>query len=497
METRAISATVARFLLESKKLLINGEWMESSSSDLLPVMNPATGERLTYIAAGNEEDVDRAVAAARAALEKGDWKKMTPMDRSKLLWKIADLIDLHADELAELETLDNGKPISISRNGDVKASSNVFRYYAGWPTKIVGETNPVSNGNYLNYTVREPVGVVGQIIPWNYPLMMAAWKLAPALAVGATVILKPAEQTSLTAIRLGELLIEAGVPAGVVNIVTGTGKKAGAAIANHPRIDKVAFTGSTEVGRHIMQAGAVNIKRTSLELGGKSPNIIFADADLEAASLGASEGVFYNMGQDCTAGSRVFVQRQVYEQVLERIVQYAENLRVGNGLDPLTDIGPIVSEEQVERISSYVEIGLEEGATLMSGGKRVTDGVLKHGHFIQPTVFANARNDSRIAQEEIFGPFVSVIPFDDAEEVISLANDSIYGLGAGIWTRDIGRAHSMAKSIKSGMIWINSYGAVDPASPFGGYKMSGYGREMGAYAIDLYTETKTVWVKMD
>lgn len=492
-----ILPSVSNFLNSKKNLLIGGRWVEPSSGEYAPSTNPATGEILTYFALGNVEDVDRAVSAASHALEEGDWPKMSPADRGKLLWRIADLIEQYGDELAQLETLDNGKPISISRPGDVMASANVFRYFAGWPTKLRGETNPVSNGSYLNYTLREPIGVVGQIIPWNYPMMMAAWKLAPALAAGTTVVLKPAEQTPLSALRLGEILLEAGVPNGVVNIITGYGSVAGAAISNHPKISKLAFTGSTEVGRKIMEAGAVNIKRVSLELGGKSPNIIFEDADLDAAAAGASEGIFYNMGQDCTSGSRVFVQKSIYQDVVDRIAKYANNLIVGNGLDPVVNMGPIVSKQQLQTVASYVEIGLKEGASLVAGGKRLTEGDYGLGNFYTPTVFADVKNEMRIAQEEIFGPVVTIIPFDTVDEVINQANDSIYGLGAGIWTRDIGRAHGLAREIKSGMIWINAYGAVDPAAPFGGFKMSGYGREMGEYAMELYTEVKSVWVKLD
>jgi acyl-CoA reductase-like NAD-dependent aldehyde dehydrogenase len=496
-EVTNLLPSVNKFLKNRNNLLINGKWVEPSSGEYAPSINPATGEVLTYFALGNVDDVDRAVSAASQALEQGEWPKMSPADRGKLLWRIADLIEQYGDELAQLETLDNGKPISISRSGDIVASANVFRYFAGWPTKLRGETNPVSNGSYLNYTLREPVGVVGQIIPWNYPLMMAAWKLAPALAAGTAVVLKPAEQTPLTALRLGGILMEAGVPAGVVNIITGYGNVAGAAISNHPKISKVAFTGSTEVGRKIMESGAANIKRISLELGGKSPNIIFEDADLDVAAEGAGEGIFYNMGQDCTSGSRIFVQRSIYQDAVERIAQYANRLVIGNGLDPAVNIGPIVSEQQLKTVSSYVEIGLKEGASLVAGGKQLTGGDYGKGYFHTPTVFADVKNHMRIAQEEIFGPVVTIIPFDTVEEVIKQANDSIYGLGAGIWTRDIGRAHRVAKQIKSGMVWINSYGAVDPAAPFGGYKMSGYGREMGEHAMELYTEVKSIWVKLD
>ncbi|MCP1356559.1 aldehyde dehydrogenase family protein [Aneurinibacillus migulanus] len=491
-----VSPTVSTFLQQEKRLLIGGEWVPSLSGKKIPAINPADGKVLTYFEAGNEEDVNRAVEAARKAFETGEWPAMTPLEREKLLWKMAEIIEQHADELAELETLDNGKPISNALNIDVAGASNVFRYYAGWPTKLRGETNPVSRSGYLNYTMREPVGVVGQIIPWNYPLMMASWKLAPALAAGTTIILKPAEQTSLSALRLGELLIEAGVPAGVINIITGTGAEAGTAISSHPGIDKVAFTGSTTVGQQIMTAGSSNIKKISLELGGKSPNIIFADADIGAAAIGAAEGIFYNMGQDCTAGSRVFVQREVYEEVVEKIVSYAKELKIGYGTDPSTQIGPIVSARQLDRVMEYVQIGVEEGARLLTGGNRVTKDSFDNGYFIEPAVFADVKNTMRIAQEEIFGPVVTIIPFENENTLINQANDSIYGLGAGIWTRDVSKAHSVAKQLKAGMVWINSYGTVDPAAPFGGYKMSGNGREMGEYAMELYTEIKSVWVKI-
>jgi acyl-CoA reductase-like NAD-dependent aldehyde dehydrogenase len=497
MEQTLLLPSVQQFLKDKKKLLINGGWIEPSSGKYHPSTNPATGEVLTHISMADERDVDLAVDAASHALESGAWPKMSPADRGKMLWRIAELIDQYAEELAQIETLDNGKPISISRSTDVQSSSNTFRYFAGWPTKLRGDTNPVSNGNYLNYTVREPVGVVGQIIPWNYPLMMAAWKLAPALAAGNTVILKPAEITSLSALRLGDILLEAGVPSGVVNIVTGRGSVAGSSIANHPKINKVAFTGSTEVGRKIMESGAGNVKRISLELGGKSPNIIFEDADLEAAAEGAAEGIFYNMGQDCTSGSRVFIQRSVYDKVVDKIADYANKLVIGSGLDPRTNIGPIVSKDQLRTVSDYVTIGLNEGASLVAGGRQLTDGEYGAGNFYTPTVFADVHNQMRIAQEEIFGPVVSIIPFDTVEDVIVQANDSIYGLGAGIWTRDIGRAHGVAKALKAGMVWINCYSAVDPAAPFGGYKLSGYGREMGEHAMELYTEVKSVWVKLD
>lgn len=493
---KGISDKARQFLEKEKHLLINGEWVPAVSGRKIPAINPANGNVLTYVAAGSKEDVNRAVAAARGAFEAGVWPAMTPLERERLLWRIAEQIERHADELAELETLDNGKPIANARTIDVAAASNVFCYYAGWPTKLRGDTNPLSREGYLNYTVREPIGVVGQIIPWNYPLMMAAWKLAPALAAGTTVVLKPAEQTSLSALRLGELLMEAGVPAGVVNIVTGTGAEAGAAISHHPGIDKVAFTGSTAVGQQIMRAASDTIKRVSLELGGKSPNVIFADAHIEDAAAGVAEGIFYNMGQDCTAGSRIFVQRHVYEEVVERIVSYAKGLKIGYGMDAATEIGPLVSAQQLERVLDYVQIGVQEGARLVTGGNRVTGERYSDGYFMEPTVFADVRNTMRIAQEEIFGPVVSILPFEEEEDLVAQANDTMYGLGAGIWTSSIERAHTLARKLKAGMIWINSYGLVDPVAPFGGYKMSGNGREMGETALELYTEVKSIWVKV-
>ena len=492
-----ISEKTRQFIEKEKHLLINGEWVPAGSGRKIPAINPVNGNVLTYVAAGNKEDVDRAVAAARGALESGEWPAMTPLERERLLWRIADLIEHHADELAELETVDNGKPITNARTIDVAAASNVFRYYAGWPTKLRGDVNPLSRKGYLNYTIREPIGVVGQIIPWNYPLMMAAWKLAPALAAGTTVVLKPAEQTSLSALRLGELLMEAGVPAGVVNIITGTGAEAGAAISHHPGIDKVAFTGSTAVGQQIMKAASDTIKRVSLELGGKSLNIIFADAHIADAAAGVAEGVFYNMGQDCTAGSRIFVQRNVYEEVVERVVSYAKGLTIGYGLDAATEIGPLVSAQQLERVLDYVQVGVQEGARLLTGGTRVSAEPYGNGYFMEPAVFADVQNTMRIAQEEIFGPVVSILPFDDEDDLVAQANDTMYGLGAGIWTSSIERAHTLAKRLKAGMIWINSYGLVDPSAPFGGFKMSGNGREMGEHALDLYTEVKSIWVKVE
>jgi phenylacetaldehyde dehydrogenase len=396
-----------------------------------------------------------------------------------------------------VETLDNGKPYTVARREDLGQPVDLFRYYAGWPTKIQGNRVPVSIPNIFAYTRREPVGVCAAIVPWNYPLNMAAWKLAPALAAGCTVVLKPAEQTPLSALLLGQLILNAGIPAGVVNVVTGLGETAGAALSAHMDVDKIAFTGSTEVGRLILQAaGKSNLKKVSLELGGKSPNIIFADADLEAAKAGAAGGIFYNMGQDCTAGTRVFVEQQVYDEVTQSLAESSRSLKIGNGLDPSTEMGPLVSQEQLERVTRYVHLGSQEGARALSGSERVSTGELARGYFVEPTVFDDVRNEMRIAQEEIFGPVVSVIPFKDVEDVVRQGNAVSYGLGAGIWTNNLQKAHKVAAALKAGSVWVNIYNTNDPAMPFGGYKQSGIGREMGFEAIELYTEVKSVWINL-
>jgi len=479
-----------------KRLYVGGQWVEAASGRTFATLNPATGEELAQVAEGDAEDIDRAVRAARAAFESGPWPRMTAADRGSLIWRIADLIEQHGEEFAQLETLDNGKPIVAARRDDVGGTVAHFRYYAGWPTKIQGTTVPVSVPDIFNYTLRQPIGVVGQIIPWNYPLMMSSWKLAPALAAGCTVVLKPAEQTPLSALLLGQILEEAGLPPGVVNIVPGYGVTAGAALVAHPGVDKIAFTGSTEVGKLIMRSAAGNLKKVSLELGGKSPNIVFADADLDAAAEGAAFGIFYNMGQDCTAGSRIFVQDSVYDRVASSIAAFASAQKVGNGLDEGTDIGPLVTAEQRERVEGYLRLGEREGARLLAGGGRLSEGALSRGNFVAPTVFGAARNEMRISQEEIFGPVVSVIPFRDVEDVLSAANGVSYGLAAGIWTNDIRKAHRLAAAIKAGTVWVNTYGPLDPASPFGGFKESGIGREMGFQGIELYTEVKSVWVNL-
>jgi 5-carboxymethyl-2-hydroxymuconate semialdehyde dehydrogenase len=491
-----LESSVERFLAAPvRKMLIDGKWVEAASGKTFETLNPATGEVLARVAEGDAEDVDRAVRAARRAFESGPWRRMRPAERERLLLRIADLIEAHAEELAELETLDNGKTLADSRSVDVPSAAATFRYYAGWVNKLTGDTNP-SDEAFFNFTLREPVGVCGQIIPWNFPLLLAAWKLAPALACGNTCVLKPAEQTPLTALRLGELLEEADVPAGVVNIVPGFGPTAGAALVRHPLVDKIAFTGSTEVGKEIQRESAATLKRVSLELGGKSPNIVFADADVDAAVEGALLGVFFNQGQVCCAGTRLFVERTMHDEFAERLAKTAAGMKQGSGLDPETRIGPLVSQEQLERVTGYLELGKREGAQVLTGGERNTAKGLERGYFVKPTVFTGVRNDMRIAREEIFGPVVAVIPFKDEDDAVLQGNDTLYGLAAGVWTRDVSRAHRVARAIRAGTVWVNCYNVFDPASPFGGYKESGYGRELGRYALDLYTQVKSVWLKV-
>ncbi|GLV59664.1 aldehyde dehydrogenase [Dictyobacter sp. S3.2.2.5] len=480
---------------QSMKMLIGGQWVEAASGKTFDTINPSTGQVLARVAEGEAEDIDRAVAAARRAFEQGAWPKMTPAKRAHLLLKLADLIERNAEELAELETLDNGKPIKYSRAADVPLTVEHFRYFAGWATKIEGETIPVSVPNMFTYTLREPLGVVGQIIPWNFPLQMAAWKLAPALACGNTVVLKPAEQTPLTALRLGELICEAGFPEGVVNIVPGFGETAGAALAAHPDVDKIAFTGSTEVGKKIVQASAGNLKKVTLELGGKSPNIIFPDADLKYAVRGALNAIFFNQGQVCTAGSRLFVHKSVYDEVLGNLTTMSSKMKLGPGIDPGTDMGPVVSQQQLERVTNYIATGKQEGARVATGGNRAGD-ELAEGYFVQPTVFDGVADQMTIAREEIFGPVVVAMPFEEAEEIAARANQSEYGLAAGVWTNDIKKAHKMVAALKAGVIWVNTYNQFDAAAPFGGYKQSGYGREMGHAVLDAYTQVKTAWINL-
>ncbi|MGH7933043.1 MAG: aldehyde dehydrogenase family protein [Candidatus Binataceae bacterium] len=484
---------VLDFLRSSpRKLLIGGKWVPAKSGKTFETLNPANEEILALVAEGDKADVDEAVKAARKAFEDGAWPRMRPHDRTRALLKIADLIEQHADELAELETLDNGKALWESKNVDIPFAAETFRYYAGWATKIYGETNP-SEPTMFNYTLREPLGVCGQIIPWNFPLLMASWKIAPALACGNTVILKPAEQTPLTALRLGDLILESGLPEGVVNIVTGFGPTAGGAIAAHPDIDKVAFTGSTEVGKEILKLSAGNLKHVSLELGGKSPNIIFPDADMQQAVFGSMMGIFMTQGQVCCAGSRIFIQQGVYDQFTDQLSQMAQGLTLGNPLDANTRMGPLVSKEQFDRVVSYLDAGKKEGAKVKTGGAA---GPQEKGYFVQPTVFSDVNNTMKIAREEIFGPVAAAIPFKDENDAVLQGNDTNYGLAAAVWTRDIGRAHTIARKLKAGTVWINCYGALDAISPFGGYKQSGFGRELGRHSIELYTQIKSVYAKL-
>jgi phenylacetaldehyde dehydrogenase len=482
---------VTSFVCKKQKMLINGKWVDSASGKTFPTYNPATGEVLSNVAEGDREDIDRAVKAARAAFEKGPWSKISPSERGRMMWRLADLIEKHTEEFAQLESLDNGKPLKIARIADLPLAVDHFRYYAGWATKIEGNTIPMGlarQGSYHAYTVREPVGVVGQIIPWNFPLLMAAWKLGPALATGCCVVLKPAEQTPLTALRLGELIAEAGFPDGVVNIVPGYGETAGAALAAHMDVDKIAFTGSTEVGKLIIHAAAGNLKKVSLELGGKSPNIVMDDADLETAIPGASMAIFFNQGQCCCAGSRLFVEKKIFDKVVDGISQAASKIRVRPGLDPDSDLGPLVSEEQLNRVCGYLESGIKEGAKATAGGSREGD----KGYFVKPTVLVNTNDNMKVVKEEIFGPVVTATPFSDMNEIVSRANDTVYGLAAGVWTRDVKKAHAVASKLKAGTVWINCYNVFDAALPFGGYKQSGWGREMGHEVLKNYTEVKSV-----
>ncbi|GLY11873.1 aldehyde dehydrogenase family protein [Pseudobacillus badius] len=486
-----ISSRVSEFLKGTKKLFINGEFVESTSSRTFETVNPATGEVLTTVYEAGEKDIDFAVKAAKKAFEEGPWSRMSAAEKAKLLFKLADLIEENKEEFAQLDTLDNGKPISECRTVDIPGTFEMFRYFAGWTTKNMGQTIPVS-GNFLNYTRHEPVGVVGQIIPWNFPVNMLSWKIAPALAAGCTVVLKPAEQTPLSALYFAELVHKAGFPAGVVNIVPGFGQIAGQALAEHPDVNKLAFTGSTAVGKHLMKQAADTMKRLTLELGGKSPNIILPDADLSKAIPGVFTGIMFNQGEVCSAGSRVYVHKSQYEEVISGMVALAKEVKLGNGLDEETTMGPLVSKKQQDRVFEYINIGIKEGAKLAAGG-----GKREEGFFIEPTIFTDVEEHMTIAKEEIFGPVVVVMSYDSVEEVIERANSSAYGLGAGVWTENLKTAHNIANQLKSGSVWINCYDAIDPASPFGGYKESGFGREMGSYALENYTEVKSVWVSLD
>ncbi len=487
--------TATQAKVEAGRLLIGGEWRDASGGKTFETINPATGEPLTTVAEASASDVDAAVQAARKAFDDaaGPWRKMSASERGRVLWKIAELVEANIDELAELETLDNGKPIFESRYVDMPMVADVFRYYAGWATKIHGETININEGAFT-YTLREPVGVVGAIVAWNFPLLLTSWKLGPALACGNTVVLKPAEQTPLTALRFGELCRQAGVPAGVLNIATG-GPQTGKALVQHPQVDKVAFTGSTVVGKEIMKSAAETLKRVTLELGGKSPNIVFADSDLDNAVKGAINGIFYGKGEVCCAGSRLFVEKKVEDEFMTKLVERTKKLRPGDPLDPKTRLGAIVSQQQMKTVLGYIDAGKSEGAKLAIGGNRVEIGNGK-GYFIEPTVFGGVTNDMKIAQEEIFGPVLATISFDDIEQVAEQANRNPYGLAAAIWTRDIKKAHALSRRLKAGTVWINTYGLMDAALPFGGFKQSGFGRELGMHAIEHYTELKSVWLSM-
>ena len=478
-----------------KRLLIGGRHVEAVSGETFVTINPATGETLADIALGDARDIDQAVVAARRAFE-GPWSRFKPAERQAAMLRLADLVDREFDELALIDTLEMGKPITgalASRSMVVRA----LRHYAGAATAIHGQTLPNSFPiDMLSYTLREPVGVVGAIVPWNGPIFTAVWKCAPVLATGCTVVLKPSEEASLSPLRFGELCLEAGIPEGVVNVVTGFGAGAGAALVEHPDVDKITFTGSSETGRRIIRASADSVKRVTMELGGKSPNIIFADADLDLAVPASAMGVFGNSGQVCSAGSRLYVERPVYEEVVARLAAFGRGLRVGDTLDVETQIGPIVSEKQLQRVMSYLELGPAEGARIVGGGQRLTANGMDRGFFVQPTVFSDVRDEMRIAREEIFGPVACVMPFDSFEEVVARANATRFGLAGGVWTRDIGRAHAAVRAIRAGSIWVNHYQAMDPAVPFGGYKMSGFGREGGSEHLDSYLNTKGVWIRL-
>lgn len=493
-----ISPRTGKFLQQQHRLLIDGNWVEAVSGKRFDVLDPATGDVIATVAEGDRADVNAAVKAARRAFEDSAWSRLTASERGKLLWKLADLLEANLDEFAEIESLDNGKPRAVAAAADVPLAVDLFRYMAGWATKIEGTTIPISvpylpGAEFHSYTLREPVGVVGQIIPWNFPLLMAAWKLGPALATGCTVVLKIAEETPLSALRLGQLVLDAGFPPGVVNMITGYGETAGAALSAHPDVDKVAFTGSTEVGKLIVKAaGETNLKRVTLELGGKSPNIILPDADLEMAVPGAASAIFFNHGQCCCAGSRLYVHRSQFDQVVEGIADAAARIKVGPGMHPETEMGPMVSQVQQNRVCGYLQAGIDEGARAVVGGNRLGDA----GYFVEPTVLVDTNPKMSVIREEIFGPVVAAVPYSDMDDLVNVANDSVYGLAAAVWSRDISTAHRLARKIRAGSVWVNCYNVFDASLPFGGYKQSGWGREMGHEAIKLYTETKAVTVRL-
>ena len=479
------------FLAEPKKLFIGGDWVDAADGRTFASVDPATDTELAQVALAGPEDVDRAVAAAREAFDDGRWSEIDPRQRAKVLFTLADLIEQNIASIAQVDVLDNGKPTMFAF-GEAAHAVSVFRYFAGLADKVYGETNPTDARSFM-YTLREPMGVCGQVIPWNYPAAMAAWKIAPALAFGNTVVIKPAEETPLSALWIAKLAQEAGVPAGVLNVLTGDGPTTGAPLVRHPGVDKIAFTGSTEVGRKILEASTTNLARVTLELGGKSPNIVFPDADLANAIPQSAFGIFFNAGQVCHAGSRLLVQRAIHDELIEGFKQAAAGWKVGDGLDEGVMVGPLVSRQQLDRVTGYLEVGPAEGAEVVFGGSRVAG---SDGYFVEPTVFDGVKPDMRIAREEIFGPVLSVLTFDDVDEAIRIANDTMYGLAAGIWTKDLSVAHRVARGIRAGTIWVNQYGMNDPGLGFGGYKASGYGRELGIHAVDTYTQTKSVWIRL-
>ena len=490
----ALSAPVKRFVGQARQALIDGRWQDAQSGATFEVFNPSNESVIARVADCKKADVDLAVAAARKAFDQGPWPHLSPSARGKILWKIGDLILENLEELAQLESLNNGKPIGVARGADVPLAADLFHYMAGWATKIEGSTIPISvpytpDAQYHAFTRKEPIGVVAQIIPWNFPLLMAAWKLGPVLTAGCTVVLKPAEETPLSALRLAQLCLDAGLPPGVLNVVTGFGETCGAPLAAHPHVDKVAFTGSTEVGKLIVKAAANDLKKVTLELGGKSPNIVLDDADFDVAIPGAANAIFFNHGQCCCAGSRLFVQQKSYDRVLEGVSKAARSIRLGPGMDPQSEMGPLVSQTQFDRVTGFLRSGKEEGARTVTGGNR--HGTT--GYFVEPTVIDGTSDKMRIYQEEIFGPVVTVMPFKEVDdELIRRANDTVYGLAAGLWTSNIKRAHRIANALRAGTVWINCYNIFDAAMPFGGYKQSGWGREMGAEVLRNYLETKSI-----
>ena len=480
--------------MHTSEVFVGGQWRPPASGETYATINPATEEVSAQVAKGDERDIDLAVQAARRAFDQGPWPRMAAAERARVLWKLADLITANVDEMARLESINTGKTLFDSGKVELPFAAEVFRYYAGWTTKIHGETLNLRDGAFT-FTLRQPLGVVGAIVPWNFPFLLASWKIAPALAAGNTLVLKPASLTPLTALRFAELTQEAGLPEGVFNLVPGPGGKAGMALVRHPGVDKIAFTGSTDVGKGIMREAAGSLKRVSLELGGKSPNVVFADADMEAALRGAMTGIFYNKGEVCAAGSRLLVEQRVHDEFVGKLVERVKGLKVGDPMDKGTRMGPVVSAQQLQTVLGYVEAGRREGATLAAGGERVRVGDGR-GYFLQPTVFTGVSNTMRIAREEIFGPVLSVIPFKDADDAVAQGNETFYGLAAAVWTRDVGKALRMARSLRAGTVWVNAYNLYDAALPFGGYKESGFGRELGQAGLDLYTEVKSVWVDL-